>query len=171
MPSGSGPQGRFGSVPRGVILHGSRSDHPELSRAQEFDGTSRWAANPSNPLGWTATVSEDCYDRHIDEGAWGYSAFNASTIYLAVEFAQAVEAWPITDPMVNAFCHWYAIHARKRWPTLPLRFPSHSEVEASGEIGHAPSGKTDVFRLHAPRMEDLRARILARLDGQHGIRS
>lgn len=170
MPSAAGPQGVFGATPRGVILHGSRSGHAALSRQAEFNATSAWAANPSNVLGWNLTVGEDAYDRHLDEQQWGWDAYEASKVYLGAEFAQAVEEWPITDAQVRAFCHWFATYARKVWPALSLHMPSHAEVEHSGETGHGITGKTDAFSYGSPRMDDLRARILARLDAQHGIR-
>jgi hypothetical protein len=72
-----------------VILHGSRSGHAELTRKQEYDNTVGWAANPSNVLGWTLTCGEDEYTRHVDEQHWGWSAYDASKVYLACEFAQA----------------------------------------------------------------------------------
>lgn len=170
VPSGAGPQGAFGQTPRGVILHGSRSGRVGIGRQEEFDSTSGWAANPSNVLGWNITCGEDEYDRHLDERDWGWDAFQASTIYLGCEFAQAVEAWPITDAQVRAFCHWFATYARTVWPGLPLHMPTHAEVEHSGETGRPPTGKTDVFSYSSPRTAELRARILARLASQYGIR-
>lgn len=156
-------------MPRGVILHGSRSGNPQFTTAQEFNNTSAWAANPSNVLGWNAGIGDDCYDVHLDAAHWGWNAYEASKVYLAVEFAQPVESRPISDAQVNAFCHWYATVARKQWPTLPLHMPTHSQVEASGEIMHAPSGKTDVFSLNSPNADELRSRILKRLKEVYGI--
>lgn len=153
-----------------MLLHGSRSGNAGLTRAQEFTNTSGWAANPSNTLGWSITCGEDAYDRHMDEEEWGWNAYDASKGYLACEFAQAVEAWDITDAQVNAFCHWFARQARVAWPALSLSMPTHAEAEHLNLTGHGVTGKSDVFGWESPRADELRGRILARLDSQYGIR-
>lgn len=169
IPSAAGPQGVYAATPRGVILHGSRSGQAAYDTAKEMEVTDAWAANPANAYGWQCTIGDDVVSIHLGESNWGWNAFQASEVYLAVEFAQATEAHPISDAQVRAFCWWYAKKARATWPALSLHMPTHSEVEASGEIQHSPSGKTDVFSLHSPAADELRSRILARLKSEYGI--
>lgn len=151
-----------------MLQHGSRSGRP-LTYHQEFEGTNGWAMNPDNVLGWHATVAENEISIHLPLRAFGWNAFGASALYVAVEYAQPTESYPITDAMVRTHNWFFATMVRPAFPHIPLHFPSHSEVEASGEIAHTPSGKTDVFSLNSSRMENLRARIIANLRDEWGI--
>jgi hypothetical protein len=149
-------------------LHGSRSGRP-LTYAQEFDGTVRWAQNRDNVLGWHATVAEGQIGLHLPIRNFGWNAFAASAKYVAIEFAQPTESYPITDLMVRTANWFIATMVRPAFPRIPLHFPSHSEVEASGEIAHTPSGKSDVFSLGSSHMTNLRQRMRANLDKEWGI--
>jgi len=169
-PSYAGPQGSLPPTPRGVLQHGSRSGRP-LTYQQEFDGTGRWAMNPDNVLGWNCTIGEGIIDIHLPIRNFGWNAFGASAVYVAVEYAQPTEAYPITDLMVRTHNWFFAAVVRPAFPRIPLHFPSHAEVEHTGEIGHTPSGKSDAFSYGSPRMQDLRARILKNLREEWNIAS
>lgn len=166
--SAAGPQGSLPNTPRGVLQHGSRSGQP-LTYAQEFAGTDRWAQNPDNVLGWNATIGEGIISLHLPIRTFGWNAFGASAVYVAVEYAQPTEAYPITDLMVRTHNWFFATMVRPAYPHIPLHFPSHAEVEHSGEIAHTPSGKTDAFSYGSPRMDDLRQRIRKNLAEEWGI--
>ena len=160
------PAGSYGSTPRGVILHGSRSGRAGTPKDVEYRGTASYERTNRLPeggkLGWTATIGDGVVAVHLDPRTWGWNARAASSRYLAVEFAQATRDEPISDGQVDAFCAWYLTRARAAWPDLPASFPTHAEVERSGETG-ARDGKDDVFP--DARADELRARILARLSG------
>ena len=149
-----------------MILHGSRSGStvpvtPE-TRHGEFVGTSNYAVNEPNGYGWNATIGDDEIAVHMAYSQWGWNARGCSPHYLGVEFAQAVEGWPITDGQVRAFC-WFFSEARKVWPALPTVLPTHSELD--GILMYGPlDGKTDVFHRGADATLDLRARIVTRLN-------
>lgn len=155
--------GKFQSLPKGVILHGSRSGSSKATVGQEFSGTAAWAQNSSHELGWNATIGSDAVAIHIEPQFWGWNARKASSVYLAVEFAQAVEDWEITDAQVRAFCWYFLKRLRDKWPNLPAYFPTHAEVEKAWETG-AFDGKTDVFSSKE-RSDALRARISRTLQG------
>jgi hypothetical protein len=158
------PAGRFGSVPKGVILHSSRSGARKTCH-EEFEGTAAWnGANPDG-LAWNATVGDDEIAIHLGPAEWGWNARRASSQYLAVEFAQPTEAVAVTDGQVRAFCWWLRSRVLPQWPALARNFPTHAEVEARGETGQR-DGKSDVFPMGDPRADELRARIAARLDDQ-----
>lgn len=167
-PSAAGPQGSLPPTPRGILQHGSRSGRP-LTYQQEFDSTGRWAMNPDNVLGWHATIGKGMIDLHLPIRAFGWNAFAASALYVAVEYAQPTENYPITDLMVRTHNWFLATIVRPAFPRIPLHFPSHAEVEASGEIAHTPSGKSDVFSLGSPHMDDLRQRIRQNLADEWGV--
>lgn len=158
------PAGTFGQRPRGIILHGSRSGRASNPIAAEYVGTASYEVNNSAGLGWNATIGEDVVALHVDARRWGWNARAASMHYLAVEIAQPVEAVDVTDGQVRAFCDWVRQHVLPVWPDLPMHFPTHAEVEHSGETG-VRDGKTDVFSYGSPRADELRARILANLNG------
>lgn len=122
-------------------------------------------------LGWDATIGEGVISLHLPTWAFGWNAFAASALYFAAEYAQPTEDYPITDVMVRTHNWWFATVLRAARPSLPLHFPSHAEVEHTGEIAHAPSGKTDAFSYGSSRMENLRARILDNLHHEWGITS
>jgi hypothetical protein len=166
--SAAGPQGSLPPTPRGVLQHGSRSDRP-LTRQQEFEATDGWAQNPSNPLGWNATIGEGVVSLHLPIRQWGWNAFAASAVYFAVEYAQPTEAYDITDLQVRTHNWLFATMVRPAWPRIPMHFPSHAEVEHSGEIAHTPSGKTDVFSFGSSKMENLRQRLGDNLRREWGI--
>jgi hypothetical protein len=155
--------GQFAVRPRGIILHGSRSDQAGRPTHQEFLGTAAYQGTNPGDLGWNATIGNDEIAIHLEANEWGYNAFSASKVYLAVEFAQPTVNDPISDGQVRAFCWWMRKYVLARWPDLSLHFPTHSDVEHTGEIGHAPSGKTDVFPYNDPRAAELQNRILTRL--------
>lgn len=148
-----------------MILHGSRSGSgapaTTTSRHNEFTGTANYAVNEPNGLGWNATVGDDEIAVHFAYSRWGWNARGCSPIYLAVEFAQATQAWVITDGQVNAFC-WFFEQARKVWPRLTTNFPTHAELDGTPQYGPY-DGKTDVFPMGAQRTSELRTRILTRL--------
>lgn len=152
--------GAFASQPQGVILHGSRSGSSN-DAMREYQGTARYAGSGIE-LGWNATVGPGIYAVHMPGTHWGWNARAASQKFLAVEFAQATIDQPIDDSMVDAFVQWLQLEALPVWPGLPMHFPSHAEVEAAGLTG-ARDGKTDCWPGGDPRLDDLRARIGARL--------
>ena len=160
-----GAAGRFGGAPKGVILHGSRSADDSKSTHDEFVGTAAWNGGNPDGLGWNATVGDDEIAIHLEPSEWGWNARAASSSYLAVEFAQPTQSQAISDGQVRAFCWWLRAHVLKHWPEMARHFPTHAEVEAWGETRHQ-DGKTDVFPLRDARANELRARIIARLDDE-----
>lgn len=153
--------GEYARVPRGVILHGSRSGLSQpLDR--EFYGTTAYAQREDHGLGWTATIGDDMIALHLTPAFWGWNARKASSLYLAVEFAQPTAEQTITDGQVRAFCWAYTAIWRVYWPDLPAHFPTHAELDVLGMTGQR-DGKTDCYPYGDPRTEDLRARITARL--------
>lgn len=135
----------------------------------EFDGTDRWAANSGNVLGWHATIGPGIISIHLGAREFGWNAFAASGVYVAVEYSQPLEDYDITDEMVRTHNWYFATILRPALPHLPLHFPSHSEVEHSGEIQHVPSGKTDAFSYGSTKMENLRERVYNNLRSEWGI--
>jgi hypothetical protein len=154
--------GFFSAMPKGVILHGSRSGVASRNIHDEFIGTANWAANNPGGLSWNATIGEDEIALHLPEDEWGHNARRASGMYLAVEFSQPTVNHSISDAQVEAFCWWFQNKVTARWEAFPLTFPTHAEVEAWGLTGRI-DGKTDVFPNGDPRTDELRQRILARL--------
>lgn len=169
------PWGNFIRQPKGVILHGSRSGKASNPIAAEYAGTARYEQTNSfgagsgwYKLGWNATIGDMRVALHLSARQWGNNARAASDDYLAVEFAQPTEDNQITEGQVIAFCDWFQRHVQTVWPSIPLYFPTHAEVERSGETG-AIDGKTDVFRFGSSRTDELRERIMDRLGGSHPI--
>lgn len=154
--------GRFAATPKGIILHGSRSGRARNPKDAEYRGTAAWAVNNPNGLAWHATVGENRVAVHMGAREWGWHARSASPFYLGAELAQATVDDPITDAQVDALADWIKTRILPAWPDLPMHFPSHAEVEASGETG-ARDGKTDAFPVGDARMDDLRNRLYARL--------
>lgn len=126
--------------------------------ADEFSATANWAQAGANGLGWNVTIGDDVIAEHLPLDSWGWNARAASQWYLAVEFAQPSLADQISNAQVRVFAWWVRERALKRWPAMPLTFPTHAELEASGATGKK-DGKTDVF----PDGNALRARIMAAL--------
>jgi hypothetical protein len=93
---------------------------------------------------------------------WGWNARQASYRYLAVEFSQPLESFSINDDQVRVFAYWYRL-AKLAWPTLPLHFPTHAELDGTIEYGGYQDGKTDVFSKASNRDDELRLRILAHI--------
>lgn len=150
------------SLPRGLLLHGSRSGKAGNPKATEALGTANWCLNNPDGLGWHATIGENEYYIHMKPNEWGWNAFSASDKYIAVEFAQATVSEAISDAQVDALVDYVKKYVLPVYPTLPLVLKTHSEVEASGETVQT-SGKTDVFPYKDPRADELKARILAKL--------
>ncbi len=159
------PAGRFSSMPKGIILHGSRSGAAGNPKAKEYLGTARYEVSNPDGLGWNATIGEYRVAIHLDPQAWGWNARAASDNYLGVELAQATVDEPITDPQVAAFVDWVKTRVLPVWPGLPLVFPTHAELDGTAGYGPYHDGKTDCFPKNDPRADDLRARIMAGLQG------
>lgn len=157
---GGNVAGTFTGTPSGVILHGSRSGQSQYTIEQEYTGTVNYVrGGAGGELGWHATVGDRKITVHMAPNQWGWNARAASSKYIAVELAQAVEAHDITDGQITALV-WYIKEVQKTYPNLPLNFPTHAELEKRGETGKI-DGKTDVFSNGSPRADELRARILA----------
>lgn len=156
------PAGRFDAMPKGVVLHGSRSGSAGNPKQKEYLGTARYEQSNTLGLGWHATIGENVVAVHLTPQEWGWHALQASKVYMGVEFAQATVDEPITDAQVNAFCAWFKKYVAPAWPSLPLHFPSHAEVDREF---NQQQGKTDAFPFGDPRMDDLRGRIMAQLEG------
>lgn len=161
------PAGRFMGTPKGIVLHGSRSGVAGNPKDKEYLGTARYEVSNPNGLGWHATIGEHKVAVHLDPKEWGWHALQASKTYLGVEFAQAVEGEPITDAQVAALVDWIKTRALPSWPSLPMHFPSHAEVDR--DENKVNQGKTDAFRLGDPRMDDLRKRIMVGLEGEQPV--
>jgi hypothetical protein len=154
------PAGRFPAMPKGIILHGSRSGVAGNPKDAEYAATARYEVANPNGLGWHATIGEGKVAVHMTPQEWGWHALQASKVYIGIEFAQAVEGEPITDPQVAALADWIKTRVQPAWPTLPLHFPSHAEADREQGVSQ---GKTDAFKLGDPRMDELRARLMAQL--------
>lgn len=154
------PAGTFTAMPRGIILHGSRSGKAGNPQMSEYTGTANYEVNNTLGLGWHVTVADHRVALHLSPRDWAWHAREASKVYLGVEFAQPTVNDPITDAQVDAVADWIKAHVLPAWPNLPLHFPSHAEADL--EFG-SDQGKTDAFPLNDPRMDDLRARLMTRL--------
>ncbi|TAK33529.1 MAG: hypothetical protein EPO21_13210 [Chloroflexota bacterium] len=119
-----------------------------------------YVRNGADGKGWNVTIGDDELVEHFSVDAWGWHARAASGLYLGAEFAQPTVDHPISDAQVRAFAWWFVHRVQPRWPGISYEFPTHVEVEARGETGRK-EGHTDVFPLGDPRVDDLRARILA----------
>lgn len=152
--------GVFAAVPKGFILHGSRSGSQTNSTQQEYVGTSNYAR--TTPYAFHATVGDDIVAIHMTAKQWGWNARGCSSKYIGVEFAQPVEARTISAAQVRAFC-WVVQWARDIWPTIPLNLPTHAELDGTADYGGAYDGKTDVYSRGSPRVDELRGAIYRRL--------
>lgn len=123
--------GVFTSQPLGFLLHGSRSGitRPE---ADEWASTVRYAVAGGGPdgLSWHVTAMSGKVAVHMRPVQWGWSAYEASKLYIAVEFAQARLGDPIPDASIDAFCWYIRKHVLPVWPTIPRLFVCHSELQA-----------------------------------------
>lgn len=146
-----------------MILHGSRSGIAGRPTLLEFSGTAQYAMVEPNGLAWTATIGDDALAIHLPPDVWGWHARGCSPRYVGAEFAQATVGDPISDGQVRAFCYLFASILRPVFPTLPLSFPTHAEVDGTAAYGGVLDGKSDVFPRSDPRADELRRRILARL--------
>ena len=155
--------GTFSGVPKGFILHGSRSGAAGNSKAREALGCANWCVNNPDGLAWHASIGENEYYVHMNANQWGWNARGVSDEYVAVEFAQATEAEDITDAQVNAFVHWAQTVVLPVYPNIPLVLVTHAEVDGTAAYGGQFDGKTDVFRKTDPRSQQLKDRILAQL--------
>jgi hypothetical protein len=154
--------GTFSGAPTGIILHGSRSGTPR-STQEEYDLTRRFAASGTE-LGWNVTVGNDAICLHMSPREWGWNARDASPRHLACEFAQPTVDDEISDGQVRALCWWIQTEVLPVWPDLDVHsLPTHAELPAGGR-----DGKTDVFPRGDPRVTELRARIIACLNGETG---
>lgn len=154
--------GRFSGTPKGIILHGSRSGVAGRPKDVEYRGCASWAINNPDGLSWHATIGENRVAVHLTPQEWGWNARAASSHYLAVEIAQATVDEAVTDAQVTALADWIRTRVLPAYPSLPMHFPSHAEVEVSGETGQR-DGKTDIWPAGDRRTNELRARLLAAL--------
>jgi hypothetical protein len=156
--------GSFATIPRGILLHGSRGGAATLGA--EYRGTSTWAANPSHDLGWNATIGEHRYCTHMTARQWGWNAREHSSFYLAVEFAQPTVNDAITDAQVAAFVAWWRADVLPVWPAMTVSrtpLPTHSEMPAG-----IRDGKTDTFPQGDSRNDQLRERIRTAMSASPG---
>ena len=152
---------RFTAMPRGVVLHGSRSPTDKDREREFWDTLNNWI--PVTQYAFNVLIGEDKVGIVLPAEMTGHHAFSASGLYLSCEFAQSAFAdQTITDGQVRAFCWWWTNKVLPVWPRISLHMPTHAEVEHSGETVRR-SGKTDVHPYGSPLADQLRARILARL--------
>ncbi|MGE5619035.1 MAG: N-acetylmuramoyl-L-alanine amidase [Sphingomonadaceae bacterium] len=155
------------TVPRGFLLHGTRSG---VSRpvADEFPGAAQYEMTRTDGLGAVCTVGDDVVAQHLPWDHWCWHARGCSRYYVGCEFAQGTADDPITDAQVRAFC-WVVQQVRAVFPTVPLAFPTHAEVDGTALYGGWFDGKSDVFPKGDQRADELRSRIMAKL-AQLGVR-
>ena len=158
--------GLFNEPPKGVVLHGSRSGIAGRATKDEFDSVRNYAMTNPAGLGWNVSVGDDAIAVHMQATEWGWHARAASNDYLSCEFAQATADISISDAQVRAFVYWLKNYVYKSWPNFNPYFPTHAEVEASGETGVA-DGKSDVFPSGDVRADELRDRILREMIVQY----
>ena len=151
----------FLKMPAGFLFHGTRSGVAQSAEA-EWQGTVGYAARGADGIdSWNYTVGPNLVAVHLAPDRWGWHARACSGRYISLEFAQSTAGQGIDDDTVNAAC-WCIQEGRKVWPTVPLHFPTHAEVEHYGETGKI-DGKSDVYPYGSPEAEELRSRIKARL--------
>jgi hypothetical protein len=155
----------FPAPPRGFILHGSRSGSTTNTKAQEAAGTANWCVINPNDLSWHATIGENEYYIHMPMNRWGWNARSASNDYIAVEFAQAQRGEAISEAQIDAFVHFVQNEVLPVYPNMPLVMKTHADVEKSGETG-VIDGKDDVFAYQSAESDDIKRRILSKLQGE-----
>jgi hypothetical protein len=161
------PSGRFDGVPKGVILHGSRSGRAGNPKENEYKGTASWAASNPDGLGWHATIGEGKVAVHLTPQEWGWNARVASRQYVAVEIAQATIDDPITDAQIVALADYLKTRIFPVWGHLDYHFPTHSELELWGETGQK-DGKSDIYMPGDPRTDTVRNRLYELLGAPSG---
>jgi hypothetical protein len=137
--------GAFTKRPRGIALHGSRSDRNEFSTQHEYDVTRRFAQETD--LGWNVTIGPDAVAEHIPVTHWGHHARLASDDYLSVELAQPKVHRAIENGQIRAFAWWYLNRVVPVWGEYAIddeECPTHHQLEIRGLTGHH-DGKDDVF--------------------------
>lgn len=154
--------GSFAQAPNGTILHGTRSG-VRKSLYDEWLGTSGYAASGIE-LGWSVTVGPGVITRHMGEAQWGWNAHGESQRKLAIEHAQTGYGGyneDMPDEVIWTDAWWIKNYARKRWPSLPLYFPTHAELEVLGLVPR--QGKTDIYAWGDERADTFRGRLAERL--------
>lgn len=154
--------GSFSKTPKGVILHGSRSGVAGRAKSVEAAGCANWCLTNPDELGWHASVGENEVYVHMKASEWGWNARSASDKYIGVEFAQATVNEAITDAQVDAFVAYMRTYILSTYPSIPMYFPTHADVEKSGETGKV-DGKTDVFPYGSLEAATLKKRITDKL--------
>jgi hypothetical protein len=154
------------TVPKGFAIHGTRSGYSRPVQS-EFPGAAGYEVNRIDGCGAVCTLGEDTVAQHLPWNQWPWHARRASRYYVACEYAQGTADDEITDGEVRSFA-WVVQQVRAVYPTIPLLFRTHAELENEGETGPNPEtgrndGKSDVFGYQDPRADELRARTYARL--------
>lgn len=140
-------------MPQGFLLHGSRSGL-DRSENDEFWSTVRYAQAGGGPQGlaWHCTAMSGKAAYHMSPRQWGWSAYEASKHYIAVEFSQPRLGDYISDESIDAFCYYVRLDVLPVWPDIPRVAICHSELQ--GE-------KSDP--VIASEAAAFNARVLARL--------
>ncbi len=157
IPTGNS-QGGLHVPPLGCILHGTRSGIAKHSVTDEFEATCRYVTGGSMGLAWNVTIGEDAIAIHLPPSEWGWNAREASSQWLAAEFAQPTSGDAITDGQVRAFAWWMSDVVRPVWPRIEYNFIGHSELPAG-----IRDGKNDPFPMGSAKLDELRRRLLAHL--------
>lgn len=74
------PAGTFATMPKGIILHGSRSGAAGNPKDKEYLGTARYEVSNPAGLGWNATIGEGKVAVHLTPREWGWNARAASSL-------------------------------------------------------------------------------------------
>lgn len=153
--------GQYAVMPKGVILHGTRSGNPNNDVDEEFNGTLNYVRNGANDLGWNATVGDGIIAIHMHPSDWGWHARACSYKYVGIEIAQAVESIDITDKQIETIAWYLRNYVYKYWSNMPHTLVTHSEVDGTADYGGQYDGKTDVFSRGNPKAQELKDAILA----------
>lgn len=130
--------GSFATTPFGMILHGTRSTQP-YSVDREYMATLNYIAVGAGGLGWNATVGNGVVCLHMALDQWGHNAREHSSHWVAVEIAQALLGWEVTDSQIEGVA-WLWVQCREKFgERFPLRFVNHSDLPAG-----VRDGKTDI---------------------------
>lgn len=151
----------FLKTPLGFLLHGTRSGVTQSAEA-EWNGTVGYASRGTNGIdAWNYTTGPGLVAVHLTPDRWGWHARGCSRYYVSIESAQGTAAQGIDDETVKAIC-WCVQDGRKIHPGVPLNFPTHGEVDGTPQYGYH-DGKSDVFPRGDVRSDELRGRIMSRL--------